>query len=262
MDTIRLICWNPSDTAVGKTRLQRAGYSVDDSPFDGPPALRALREDPPAAVVIDLSRRPSQGRDVALVLRKTKATRRVPIVFVEGDPDKLKRLQTLLPDAVYTPWSRIRSALKRAIAHPVEDPVEPASVFEAYTGVPLAKKLGIKQDAVVLLVGAPAGFWQRLADLPAGARCHRRRQDAHDLAIWFVRSRSELERALETIVPKVGNDGLWIAWPKRSSGVPSDLSQVVVRKMGLATGLVDYKICSVDDTWSGLKFTRRARRGK
>jgi len=76
-----------------------------------------------------------------------------------------------------------------------------------------------------------------------------------DLIVWFVRSNRELEDGIEQIKQQVGRNGLWIAWPKKTSSLASDLSQVVVRRVGLAAGLVDYKISAFDDTWTGLKFT-------
>lgn len=103
-------------------------------------------------------RLPSHGRDVALGIRKFKSTRYVPLVFVEGDPEKVKHIKELLPDAVYTTWSQIQGALKRAIAHPTKDPVVPRTALDGYSGTPLPKKLGIKAHSVVCLIDAPKSF--------------------------------------------------------------------------------------------------------
>ena len=86
-------------------------------------------------VVVDLGRSPSTGRDLALWLRKTKATRHVPLVIVEGEEEKTARVKRLVPDAVYTPWSRIRSSLRRAIARPPADPVVPDSALAGYSAL-------------------------------------------------------------------------------------------------------------------------------
>jgi hypothetical protein len=225
--------------------------------------LRALREDPPAAVVIDLSRLPSQGRDLALTLRRFKSTRPVPILFVEGDPNKVEPIRKLLPDAVYTGWSRIRGALKKAVARPPADPVVPSSQMEAYSGTPLVKKLGIKANTVVALAGAPRDFEKTLGRLPEGVKLRRQIRGSCDLVIWFTRWLKDLERRIERMAALSGKGGLWIVWPKKTSRLPSDLTQTDVRRVGLAAGLVDYKICAVDETWSGLRFTRRkGRRGR
>jgi hypothetical protein len=143
---------------------------------DGPPALRALRDDPPDAVVIDLGRLPSHGREFGVSLRVTKATRGIPLVFVGGQPEKLARVREVLPDAVFTEWAEIGPALEEAIAAPPADPVAPKSVFAAYERVPLARKLGIGPGTVVGLADAPGGVRDpRAASGHDAPRGHRRR---------------------------------------------------------------------------------------
>jgi len=208
-------------------------------------------------VVIDLSRSPSQGRDLAVNMRMYKATRHVPLVLVGGGQKTVARLQELLPDAVYTTWDVIGDALAGAIARPPADPVVPDSVFAAYAGTPLPKKLGIKADSVVALVGAPEGFEATLGELPQGAVVRRGASGEADVTLWFTTSREELEREIMRMCAFAAGGGLWIIWPKKASGVESDLSQTVVREVGLASGLVDFKVCAVDATWSGLRFTQR-----
>lgn len=256
MHRIRLIHWDAAAAEGRGDLLRSAGFEVVHEPLT-PAGLRALREDPPNAIVIDLSRVPSQGRDMALALRKRKATRNVPLVFVGGDPKKVARVRELLPDAVYTTWDEIEAALAHGIAHPPQDPVVPQSTFDAYAGTPLPKKLGIKANSVVTLLDAPEDFEGTLGELPAGAVVRRRDPDPHGVNLWFVRSRQELEDQIEEIGRLAKGGGLWIAWPKKASGVVSDLSQTVVRRTGLDSGLVDFKICSIDATWSGLRFSQR-----
>jgi hypothetical protein len=167
------------------------------------------------------------------------------------------RTRELLPDATYTTWGRLRSSLKRAMAHPPADPVVPGSVLAGYSGTPLPKKLGIKANSVVGLVDAPPGFEKTLGELPKGATLRRQTRGRPSLTLWFTRSRKDLERGIKRMVPLAGNGGLWIVWPKKGSGITSDLSETVVRGAGLGAGLVDFKVCAVDATWSGLRFTRR-----
>ena len=155
MQRVFLIHWNAQEAAERAAHLQASGFAVDHEPLAGPGLLTALAHDPPAAIVIDLSRLPSQGRDVALLLRKRKATRHVPLVFVEGDPEKVGRVHELLPDAVYTSWIRIEDSLREAIASPPTSPVVPQSQFDAYAGKPLPEKLGIGPGSKVGLVDAP-----------------------------------------------------------------------------------------------------------
>lgn len=259
MQRVRLIHWNEAEAKERADRLKSAGYEAVYETLDSA-GLRRLREHPPCAVVIDLGRLPSQGRDVALTIRRYKATRHVPLVFVDGAPEKVARIKELLPDAVYTTWGQIQSALEDGIASPPADPVVSKSVFDVYLGTPLPKKLGIKTNAVVSLVGAPEGFEGTLGELPEGVALRRHASDQADITLWFPESREDLEREAGQMGAFADRGGLWIAWAKKSSGVASDLSQTVVRKVGLAAGLVDFKICSIDATWSGLRFTRRKRK--
>ena len=127
-----------------------------------------------------------------------------------------------------------------------------------YSGTPLPRKLGIKPQARLGLIGAPPGFDEVLGDLPPGVSVHRRLRGTFDVLVAFVRTRSELERrlpALKQALDQAG--GLWVAWPKRSSGVATDLSDGNVRDVGLGIGLVDNKVCAIDTTWSGLRFVYR-----
>jgi hypothetical protein len=126
-----------------------------------------------------------------------------------------------------------------------------------YSGMPLPKKLGIKPRSVVALVGAPDDFERTLGELPEGVKLRRRARGRIDLTIWFPAGRSELARRVRRLGEIAGPGGLWIAWPKKASKVPTDLSDSVVREAGLANGLVDYKVCAVDAVYSGLRFARR-----
>ncbi len=256
---VRLIHWHAAEARERAAWLGAAGYRVCADPFT-PAALRALGDRPPAAVVLDLTRGPARGRDLGLALRTRKATRQIPLVFAGGDPETVARVRELLPDAVYASWERIRGALARAIAHPPVAPRVPSSVFAAYEGTPVARKLGIKPGAVVALLGAPPGFEKRVGELPAGAAFRRAGRGGHDLALWFPRSVRDLVRRARSVAPLAEPGGLWIVWRKQASKPVTDVTQYAARRVGLATGLVDYKVCSIDATWSGLKFAPRRRR--
>jgi hypothetical protein len=256
---VRLIHWKPAEASEKADILRQEGYDVSSGEF-GPVSFKEMRANPPDAVVIDLSRIPSHGRDVGLGIRQYKDTRHVPLIFVEGDPVKVKRVRELLPDAVYTTWDRILVGLKQAISNPPKVPVVPGSVMAGYEGAPLPKKLGIRPDAVVYLIDAPEGFEKMKTEWPHGVSFVRDTPEKNDLAIWFVKSQEGLKKRIDHIKPQIGKGGLWIAWPKKASDIKSDLSQTVVRKVGLHSGLVDYKVCSIDKTWSGLKFAVRPRK--
>jgi len=130
-----------------------------------------------------------------------------------------------------------------------------------YSGTPLAAKLGIRPQARVVLVGAPADAGEWLEPLPEGAQVSRaaRGRDL-DVIVVFTRRRDDLERRIGALLPKLAPaGGLWVAWPKKAAGVATDLTENVVREVGLAAGVVDNKVCAVTDVWSGLRFVRRLR---
>jgi hypothetical protein len=130
--------------------------------------------------------------------------------------------------------------------------------LSGYSATPLVQKLGIKPDARIALIGAPAGFRRELVGLPSGVALAARAQGSPDLVVWFVKSARQLHAGIAGMTRSMGA-GLWIAWPKKSSALASDISETEVRAAGLANGLVDYKVCAINETWSGLKFARRPR---
>ena len=134
-----------------------------------------------------------------------------------------------------------------------------------YSGTPLPKKLGIKPDSTLALIDAPADFEATLGPLDEVAVRHDAR-GRWDLLILFVTRRAALARRLPGLVRRLDGRSFWIAWPKRTSGVHTDITEDVLREVALPLGVVDYKVCAIDATWSGLKFARRAmrdeRRGK
>lgn len=240
--------------------LRKQGHTVHWSEIPDQTALPGLRRPAPDLFLIDLTRAPSRGRDVALWLRRTRSTRAVPLLFAGGEAEKVRAVRKSVPDAAYAPWSRIRSAIREAIRRAPGQPAVPESTLAGYSGTPLPRKLGIKPGMIVTLVSAPAGFPATLGPLPEGARLRRRATGASGLVLWFVRSRAALESDLKRVSALMEpGGGMWIAWPKQSSGVKTDVTQNDVRRLGLASGLVDYKICAIDSTWSGLKFARRKR---
>lgn len=131
-----------------------------------------------------------------------------------------------------------------------------------YSGIPLPKKLEIKEGTRVALVGAPADFARTLGKLPPGVTLRRGVSSPRDLTIWFVTSRRQLEGDLPRMAPPRDGEApgrLWVAWPKKSSGKKSDVTEDVLREVILPTGMVDRKVCAVDETWSGLLFSWRKR---
>ena len=258
MMRIRLIHWNQDEASVCAKKLRAQGFLIEaDMPSDGTSFMRELRRNPPDAVVIDLSRLPMQGRDVALAMRAAKTTRQVPIVFVAGATEKVKRVREQLPDARYTTWQKIADCLRDAVAHPLNDPHIPASNLAGYAGTPLSKKLGIKANSSLALINAPIDFQTSLDQLPAGVTIRHHARGRPDVTLFFATTARDLERRIDRLVRLAEKGGLWIAWPKKASGLRTDVTQKLVRQIGLAAGLVDFKICSINEVWSGLRFTQR-----
>lgn len=256
MKRIRFIHWKPEEAGEYVKMLKSTGFKVEFEPYSNQ-VLTDDRGHPPDVIVIDLDRIPSQGRDLGIAYRTYKDTRHCPLVFVGGDPGKVRRISEILPDAHYTSWLEIAGALNRAISEPLIDPVVPESRMQGYAGTPLPKKLGIKANSVIALINAPDEIENLLSDLPAGAQLRKSGRGKSDLTLWFVTRRAELDRRVGNMVSRSRNGGLWIIWPKQSSGVNSDLTQNVVRRTGLEAGMVDFKVARIDDTWSGLRFSLR-----
>ena len=127
-----------------------------------------------------------------------------------------------------------------------------------YSGTPLPKKLGIKGGSQVAIVSAPDGFDDTLGTLPDGVQVRRQARGKSDVIVYFVTRAAELSRRFATLARALEPDGgLWVAWPKKSAGVATDLVFEAVQRVGLDAGLVDNKVCAIDETWSGLRFVYR-----
>jgi hypothetical protein len=130
-----------------------------------------------------------------------------------------------------------------------------------YSGTPLPKKLGIKPNFVVAVLNPPETWPALLGELPEGAQLKQdlRGTRAINVIIWFIQSRAELRKRLSNIMQRMNGTGsLWVAWPKRASKIPTDLTENVLREECLPTGLVDTKVCAIDEKWSGLRFVFRS----
>jgi len=126
-----------------------------------------------------------------------------------------------------------------------------------YSGTPLAQKLGIKPGSAIFVVAAPGHYDELLAPLPEGVK-RVRKIDAADVAHFFETARARMEKDLRAAVPRMQQDAaIWISWPKKAAKVATDITEDTVREVALPLGLVDIKVCAVDETWSGLKLVIR-----
>lgn len=124
-----------------------------------------------------------------------------------------------------------------------------------YSSTPLAKKLGIKPGHKIKLVNAPAHYFNLFTDMPADIRVIEKPKELKDFIHFFTKERAELD----TILPKLKNElvqngAIWVSWPKKAAKISTDVTENSIRDLALAIGLVDIKVCAVDDTWSGLKL--------
>jgi hypothetical protein len=249
MARIRLFHWNAEEARPLLTVLKAAGHSVQYQERLTSP--RELRVSVPDAYLIDLSRLPSHGREVGVYLRGAKSTRHVPIVFVAGSPDKVEYVRRALPDATYTSLSRVRSALKSAIANPPVNPVKAAQMMERWGHRTTAQKLGIAKDSRVAVIDPPSGYAQAIGDLPEGASFEEDSGEGCAVTLWFVHGVPDFHAALPRMRKLATRSRLWILWRKnKRDGLDGNL----IRAGCVDVGLVDYKICSINDTWSGMVF--------
>ena len=127
-----------------------------------------------------------------------------------------------------------------------------------YSGTPLAKKLGIKQDSKIVLVNPPNNYLELLAPIPGGVKLLPRVTNDTDLVHIFSTNKEELRSCLRDFLNKLKRDGMiWVSWPKKAAKVPTDITEDTIREVALPLGLVDIKVCAVDDVWSGLKLVIR-----
>ena len=255
MPRVRLFHWRAEEAQTLIAALRAGGYTVEYPGDKANGSWRSLRENPPHAAIIDLTRLPSHGRHVGAEIRATKSLRHIPIVFVDGDPEKVERIRKDLPDAVYTSRSRLASALERV--KPVSDPVTPPRMMDR-TDRTTAEKLGIKTGARVALIDPPSDYLRVLGKLPQDVSLEEDPEDVLPLTLWFVRDPDRYSAALPSMRRSATRTRIWVIYPKQQAGrSPSGLTQGFVREAAISVGLVDYKVCSVNEVWTGLLFTRK-----
>ena len=255
---VRLVCWDEDLARQRLESLAGCGVEIDGSPFKVSGLIGHFKRLAPAAVLIDLDRKPSYGSAVAGMLRQSPSTRHLPIVFAGGAPDKLPRIRQELPDAVFVEWKDAGKALKKAAARPLLNPVTPAPYMERFKASSLAAKLGLKPDLKLAVIAPPEGFEELVGDWPEGAEIQPKFTAKTELAIWFVRSAREMVAVADHLGVHLRKGvSAWICYPKQAGRYKVDFNSFDLRAACLEVGLVDYKICSVDADWSGMKFTRK-----
>ena len=252
MPKVRLIHWKVNEATTLIDTLRSAGHQVAyEEKFDSS-ALREMRSSPPDAVVIDLTRLPSHGREVAAALRGSKATRHIPLVFVDGVRERVDTIRRMLPDAEYTERKDLLKKIREAMRTRPSDPVMPLPMMQRYAGRTVAQKLGIQEGSSVAVIDPP-----RARVLPADVNITENPDESCAVTLWFIHDREGLSAALPGLRKLARKTKLWLLWRKGAAAARSGVTQTVLRASAISAGLVDYKICAVDKTWSAMLFAAR-----
>jgi CheY-like chemotaxis protein len=254
MQVVRVIHWNAQEASALLSILRKHGLTVEYDERFSTRLLQHCRSSPPSAFVIDLSRSPSHGREVAAVLRQSPKTRHVPIVFCDGQPDKTDRIRKIFPDATFCARDQVLAAVKSA--KPVENPIRPIAMMERFGNRTAAQKLGITKGSTIALIDPPRDALTALGEIPADVRFCDEEED-RDVTLCFVHDIDSAREKLSGVRRLASKSRLWILWRKKGAAGASGVSGNLIREIGIDLGLVDYKICAVNDVWSAMVFAKR-----
>ncbi|MBS1827156.1 MAG: hypothetical protein JST93_17695 [Acidobacteria bacterium] len=243
MARVALVVWNEQEAAEHAARLRASGHEVSAVAKASTSMLKQLRAAAPEALIIDLNRMPSHGIQVGLAIRK------IPLIFIEGDPEKTEKARAKVPTATYTTWKKLPALLKRVGS--LAPSTSSGSPMDLYKETPVATKLGLDKVKTIVAIDAPRAF---LHLVPEGVEVVEEGQNA-DAVFCFATSARELQDRIETLAVRVP---VWIAWRKGAG----ELTMYSVREIAFSAGLVDYKICGIDKQWSAMLFTRRKAKSK
>ena len=215
-----------------------------------------VRENPPDALVIDLTRLPSHGREVAIYLRRTKYARHIPLIFVDGEQEKVEATRGLLPDATFVNRKHLGAGIRAACAKRVGDPVLPPGIMQRYSSRTVAQKLGIREGSTVGVIDPPRDYAAVIGELPADAVLVEEPASPQSVTLWFVRDPRAYYAGLRRMAGMAQRTKLWIVW-RKGGAARSHLTDKEIREQANEAGLVDYKICAVSAQWSAMAFARR-----
>jgi hypothetical protein len=253
MPRVRIVHWKAAEAAPLVDACRACGFDVEYDDVAFPALAKLLRDNPPEALVIDLTCRPSHGRDAAAAFRRTKYARHIPLIFVDGEPEKVKAVRQVLPDATFATRKQLCSRIKSACAKPVAVPVIPPHPMERYGSRTVAQKLGIKEGSTVAVVDPPRDYVALIGELPDDVELVEDPGSVHQVTLWFVRDARVYQAGLRRMRAMAGRTKLWVVWRKGAE----DITQYVVREAANDVGLVDYKICAINEKWSAMAFAPR-----
>jgi CheY-like chemotaxis protein len=255
MARVRVIHWNAGEAAPLLELCRGAGYEVDYDHGGGPAIVKAARKAPaPDAVVIDLTRLASHGREVGVALRNYKALRSTPIVFVDGEEEKVEKTRERVPGAFFCTRAQLRRTLRKALSGGGTEFPAAAPVMELYRSRFTFQKLGVKAGMSLGVMDPPRDYLAALGKLPEGVEIVEDPEAPQAVTVWFVHELDPYLDALGRMRGMADRTKLWVAWRK---GAKNGVTQNSVRQAAREFGLVDYKICAIDGRWSGMLFARR-----
>ena len=249
MAFVQVIHWKPAEAADLVAACQAAGFEAACSAEP-----RVLRERVPAAVVIDLTQLPSHGREVGVWLRQAKKTRHVPIVYVDGDPEKVGRIRAMLPDAVFTSRARLHGELKSAVRKGIPNPAVPPPDIVRFGGRSAAQKIGIKAGMTVGLIDAAPDYQALLGALPEGVEFLEEPAKPQALTLWFLHYFDGVMNALDGMRRVAARTRLWMVWRK---GGKREVTFYSILTAAAEVGLALSKLCAVNAEWSAVWLVPR-----
>jgi hypothetical protein len=191
---------------------------------------------------------------MAVWIRNRKSSRHLPIVFVDGEPEKVARVREVLPDAIYATCSTLGRALKAASKNRLSNPVIPPSAMERFQAKTAAQKLGIAAHSAVAVFDPPRDYSSVLGQMPEGVEFLEDPETPQKVTLWFIRDAESMIAAVRRMRALASGTKLWVLWPKAQ---PNRFREGSIRELAIDNGLVDYKICSVNQQWSGILFARK-----
>jgi len=261
MARVYLVHWHDGECHDLAAPLRAAGYDVCCHSL--PNRAPSWGDFETEIAVISLARLPAHGREVADWVWSARKRRHLPVVFADGKPEKVAETKARFPDAIYCNQEEIVHVVDdivsggRSTAPAPKERRKTAECAKSPSATPLAKKLGIVGGVRFALLNAPAGFVQTL-NAPPEATSARSFSTGCDVVLIFARSAAEMTKRLGVVRRSMKpTASVWLVWPKRTSGIATDLTDEVVRQLGLRSELVDVKVCAINETWSGLKFVVR-----
>jgi hypothetical protein len=252
MARVRIVHWKAEEAQPLIDACRKCGADVEYDAVDFPALAKRIREKPPDIIVFDLMFRPSHSRESAAYLRRTKYARRIPFLFVDGEPGKVETLRALLPDAICVSRRQLGKAIRQASKE--FTPILPPTMEERYATRTVAQKLGIKEGIEAGVIDPPRNYSAVIGELPAKAELIEDPESIQSITLWFVTDVRACRAGILRMHSIASRTKLWILWRK---GMNDGLTDKLVREIANEAGLVDYKICALHEQWSGMAFAQR-----